>query len=105
MCLGDESLLSTEVEQIMSDYRMEITRSIQSLIQSEDRISEKGDYAIIIGDGLVSERMTGAVCQIISSYSRFRNKIVFVRTTTQDGDVKVSARCGKEKQGVDLEAC
>ncbi len=102
LCLGDESLLSTEVEQIMSDYRMEITRSIQSLIQSEDRISEKGDYAIIMGDGLVSEKMTGAVCQIISSYSRFRNKVVFVRTTTQDGDVKISARCGKERQDVDL---
>lgn len=102
LCLGDESLLSTEVEQIMTDYRIELSRSIQNIIQSEDRISERGDYTIIVGDGLVSERMTGAVCQIISSYTRFKNKIVFVRTTTQDGDVKISARCGKERQDVDL---
>jgi len=102
LCLGDEALLTNDVEQIMTDYRIEITKSIQALSQSEDRISEKGDYAIIVGDGVVSERMTGAVCQILASYTRFRNKVVFLRTTTQDGDVKVSARCGKERQDVDL---
>ncbi len=102
LCLGDETLFTNELEQIVSDYRAELTRSIQSLFQSEDRITEKGDYVIIVGDGIVSERMTGTVCQIISSYSRFRNKIVFLRTTTQDGDVKISARTGKERQDVDL---
>jgi RecJ-like exonuclease len=102
LCLGDESLLSNEIEQIVAEYKVEITRAVQSLTQSEDRISERGDYAIITGDGLVSERMTGAICQIISSYSRFKNKVVFVRTTTQDGEVKISARCGKEREGLDL---
>ncbi len=102
LCLGDEALLANDLEQIVSDYRVELTRSVQTLVQSEDRISEKGDCAIIVGDGIVSERMTGAVCQIISSHFRFRNKVVFLRTTTQDGDVKTSARCGKERLNVDL---
>lgn len=102
LCLGAESDLSGEIEQILSDYRTEMTRTLQSLLQNEDRISERGEYAIITGDGLVGERMTGAVCQAVSSFSRFKNKVVFVRTTTQDGDVKVSARCGKEKQNMDL---
>jgi RecJ-like exonuclease len=102
LCLGDEALLTNDLEHIVGEYRSELTRSIQSLFQSEDRISEKGDYALIVGDGVVSERMTGAVCQIISAYSRFRNKVVFLRTTTQDGDVKISARTGKEKLNVDL---
>ncbi|MGH2639139.1 MAG: DHH family phosphoesterase, partial [Rhabdochlamydiaceae bacterium] len=102
ICMGDEGLLSNEVEQILADYRMELMRSLQTLLQSEDRISERGTYSLIVGDGLVSEKMTGSVCQIISSYSRFRSKVVFVRTTTQDGDVKLSARCGKEIQDCDL---
>jgi single-stranded-DNA-specific exonuclease len=102
LCLGDEAQFTTELEEIIADYRTELTKSIQSLFQSEDRIAESGDYAIVVGDGMVSERMTGAVCQIISSYSRFRNKVVFLRTTTQDGDVKISARTGKERQNVDL---
>ncbi|MDA4111244.1 MAG: DHHA1 domain-containing protein [Thaumarchaeota archaeon] len=102
ICLGDEQVIANESDLIISEYRGEIVKSIQSLMGTEDRISEKGDYALIVGDGVVAERMTGAVCQIISAYSRFRNKVVFVRTTTIDGDVKVSARCGKERAGYDL---
>jgi len=102
LCLGDEGVLANDVEQILSDYRREIAKSLQVLLQSEDRISEKRDYALIIGDGVVNERMTGAVCQIIAAHSRFKSKVVFVRTTTQDGDVKVSSRCGKERSDCDL---
>ncbi|HYB05029.1 MAG TPA: DHH family phosphoesterase, partial [Nitrososphaerales archaeon] len=104
ICLGDEQIFANDSDQIISDYRSEIVKSIQSLLSSEDRIGEKGDYAMIVGDGIVSERMTGAICQIVASYSRFRSKVVFVRTTTADGDVKISARSGKERTGYDLGA-
>jgi single-stranded-DNA-specific exonuclease len=104
ICLGDDQVFSTDSDQLLSDYRSEIVKAIQSLLSSEDRIVEKGDYAMIVGDGIVSERMTGAVSQIVASYSRFRTKVVFVRTTTPDGDVKISARSGKERAGYDLGA-
>ncbi|MDA4130256.1 MAG: DHHA1 domain-containing protein [Thaumarchaeota archaeon] len=102
ICLGDDQINASESDQIIADYRSELVKSVQMLMSTEDRINEKGDYALVVGDGVVSERMTGAVCQIISAYSRFRNKVVFVRTTTIDGDVKISARCGKERTGYDL---
>ncbi len=103
LCMGgDEAPLSSELEKIIDDYRLEIVRAVQLLAQSEDRINEKSEYAIVVGDGVVSERMTGAVCQIFSSLLRFKNKAVLLRTTTQDGDVKISARCGKERQDLDL---
>jgi len=102
LSLGDEQSLAMEAEQILSEYRTELVKSVQFLLSSEDRISERGDYALIVGDGIVGERMTGAVCQILSSYSRFKQKVVFVRTTTQDGDVKISARRGKDRTGYDL---
>jgi single-stranded-DNA-specific exonuclease len=102
MCLGENPDLSNEVDQIVSEYRLELTRTIQNLSSSEDRISEKSDYALVTGDGLVRERMTGAVCQIVSAYSRFKNKVVLVRTTTADGDVKASAREGKERTDYNL---
>lgn len=104
VCLGDEQVFASESDLILSDYRTEVVRTIQNLLSSEDRIGERGDYAIIVGDGIVSERMTGAISQIIASYSRFRSKVVIVRTTTSDGDVKVSARNGKERTGYDLGA-
>ncbi len=102
ICLGNEEIFANDSDQIISDYRAELVKSIQSLLSSEDRIGEKGDYAMIVGDGIVSERMTGAIAQVVSSYSRFRSKVVFVRTTTSDGDVKISARSGKERTGYDL---
>lgn len=103
LCLdGDEALMSGELEKLTDDYRSEIVRSVQLLAQSEDRITEKSDYAIVVGDGVVAERMTGAVCQILASYLRFKNKAVLLRTTTQDGDVKISARCGRERKDLDL---
>jgi single-stranded-DNA-specific exonuclease len=102
LCLGDEQVSPTEYEQIISDYRSEVVKAVQNLLSSEDRISEHGDYAWIIGDGVVAERLTGAVCQIIASYSRFKNKVVLLRTTTSDGDVKVSARPGRERTDYDL---
>lgn len=102
ICLGDEQVFASDSDQIISEYRTELVKTIQILLSSEDRIGEKGDYAMIVGDGVVSERMTGAVCQVVSSYSRFRTKVVLVRTTTSDGDVKISARSGKERTGYDL---
>ncbi|MCL5068976.1 MAG: DHH family phosphoesterase [Thaumarchaeota archaeon] len=101
-CLGDDAEIASEVEQTYSDYRSDILRSLQTLTSSEDRISEKGDYALITADGLVGERLTGAVCQNIAAYSRFKRKIVLLRTTTPDGDVKVSARAGKETNDFNL---
>ena len=77
-------------------------KTLQVLLQSEDRNREKGQLAFVIGDGVVNERMTGAVCLIISSLARFRGKVVLLRTTTQEGDVKVSARCGKDVTNCDL---
>ncbi|HXQ92351.1 MAG TPA: DHHA1 domain-containing protein [Nitrososphaerales archaeon] len=102
ICLGDEQVLANESDQLISDYRVEIVKSIQNLLSSEDRINEKGDYTMIVGDGVVSERMTGAICQFVASHSRFRTKVVFVRTTTSDGDVKISARSGREMTSYDL---
>lgn len=96
LCVGDGGEVSTEAERIMTDYRTELVRMIQTVISSADRVLDRGYYSLIVADGIVPERMTGAICEIFSSLTRSKNKIVFLRTTTQDGDVKVSARLGRE---------
>ena len=87
---------SNGIELVFSDYRTELIRSVQNLMSSQERIQEKSNYILAVGDGIVNERMTGAVCQVVSRYSRAKNAVIFLRTTTIDGDVKVSARSGKE---------
>jgi single-stranded-DNA-specific exonuclease len=102
MCIGDGGDLPSEVEQSFSDYRTELVRSVQTLMSSADRTLEASKYSIVVGDGVVPERMTGAVCKVLATLNRNKNKVVFLRTTTQDGDVKVSARLGKEAPSCDL---
>ncbi|MHB8568281.1 MAG: DHHA1 domain-containing protein [Nitrososphaerales archaeon] len=102
VCLSSDAGFGNGIEQVFSDYRAELVRSVQNLMGSEDRIHEKSEYFLVIGDGIVGERMTGSICQLMASYSRVKNKVVLLRTTTMDGDVKVSARLGREAYGYDL---
>ena len=102
LCVGPEAGFGNGWEQLFAEYRSELIRAVQNLMASEDRIHEKNEYFLVIGDGVVSERMTGSVCQLMSSYSRVKNKVVFLRTTTTDGDVKVSVRPGREVEDHDL---
>lgn len=96
LCVGDGGEVPSEAERVFSDYRTDLVRMVQMLMSSADRVLDGGAYSLIVGDGIVSERMTGAACQIFSTLNRSKNKIIFLRTTTQDGDVKVSARLGRE---------
>lgn len=98
LCLGMVSDRSSEVDRTVSDYRAELVRAVQTLSASADRSVDRAQYTMIIADGVVGERMTGAVCSALAEASRAKNKIVFLRTTTVDGDVKVSARLGKGAQ-------
>lgn len=100
LCLGTSPDLTNEIEAEFSHYRTELVRTVQGLISSPDRFVDRQHYSLILGDGILNEKMTGAVCQVLSTLNRSKNKIVFLRTTTQDGDVKVSARLGK---GVEID--
>ncbi len=102
LCFGSESIFSNGLEKVFTDYRNELIRSVQNLMSSEERIQEKSGFILVVGDGVVSERMTGATCTAIASSSRVKNKVVFLRTTTFDGDVKVSARIGREVEDCNL---
>ncbi len=102
LCVGDGGENPSEAERVFSDYRADLVRTVQTLMSSADRVLDGGSYSLVVGDGVVSERMTGAACEVFSTLSRSKNKVVFLRTTTQDGDVKVSARLGREARDCNL---
>jgi single-stranded-DNA-specific exonuclease len=95
LCVHADPELTNEAERTFSDYRTDLVRIVQVLTASAERAIERSHYSIILGDGILEERMTGAVCQVLATLNRSKNRIVFLRTTTQDGEVKVSARLGK----------
>ena len=102
LCVGDGGPIQTECDKVLADYRVELVKAVQTLTSSADRVLEGRGYSLVVADGIVSERMTGAVCQVLASLNRSKTKAVFLRTTTQEGDVKVSARLGKEAGERDL---
>ncbi|MGI0078902.1 MAG: DHH family phosphoesterase [Nitrososphaerales archaeon] len=102
LCVGDGGETPSEAERVFSDYRTDLVRMVQTLMSSADRALDGGSYSLVVGDGIVSERMTGAACEVFATLNRSKSKVVFLRTTTQDGDVKVSARLGREARECNL---
>jgi single-stranded-DNA-specific exonuclease len=95
MSIGTNPDLINEAEKTFAEYRTELVREVQILGASAERTLDRALYTIILGDGILGETMTGAACQVFARFNRFKNRIVFVRTTTQEGEVKVSARQGR----------
>jgi single-stranded-DNA-specific exonuclease len=93
LCFGDRNEALHEAEKTLSEYRQVLSKSIQTIIGNEERLIEKSRYVMVVGDGLVEEQMTGAVSSMLSSVPKFASKILLVRTTTAEGDLKFSARC------------
>lgn len=100
--LGWNSNFRPEAEQVLSNYRTELVRSVQTLMSNAERVVDRPSYSIFVGDGIVRERMSGAVCEVLASLNRSRGKAVLVRTTTMQGEVEVSARLGRESPDFDL---
>jgi single-stranded-DNA-specific exonuclease len=95
LCLRGDGELQAEAERALGDYRSDLVRCIHTLQSSEDRIVATNDYLLYVGDGIVSDRMGGACCEVLSSFTRVKNKVVMLRVTTAEGEVKLSMRLGR----------
>ncbi len=102
LCFGAGADMQSEIEKSVLEYKMELIRTVQTMTSNEDRILEKNSYVLVIGDGAVNDRLTGACCRIMSTLTRVRNRVVILRTTTQDGEVKISARQTRDSSNYDL---
>lgn len=92
ICLEDRGQALQEAERVLADYRQVLNRYVQTVLTEIGRLVEKPSLAMIIGDGLVDEDMLGSLASVISNVARFSGRVVLVRTTTTEGDVKFSAR-------------
>jgi single-stranded-DNA-specific exonuclease len=102
--LGWSASHRAEAEQILAEYRTDLVRSVQTLMSNAERVLDRQNYTIFVGDGIVRERMSGSVCEVLANLNRSRGKAVIVRTTTSQGEVEVSARLGRESEQFDLGA-
>jgi RecJ-like exonuclease len=96
ICLGNRSDTFVESLQILSEYRANINKIMQSLFVESSRISKKDDnISILNGRELIPDRLLGPITSIIASSPEFRDKVVIALTNSGDMEVKVSARVGE----------
>lgn len=92
ICFGDRNFALQEGDRILAEYKYTLSNYVQNILSNENRIVEGTWSFMIIGDGLIDEKMLGAISSILSGITRFEGKALFVRTITRDGDISFSAR-------------
>ena len=92
ICLGDRNFALQEGERVLAEYRYTLNNYVQTILSDESKVVEEKWSFMIIGDGLIDEKMLGAISSILSGITKFEGKALFVRTVTEDGSVSFSAR-------------
>lgn len=92
ICMGDRSSMPAMGEEVLAEYRKTIKESMKVLSGERWRTSVGESYVMVNGEGVVQETMTGTVCSLIAASPKYATKIVILRTDTEDGTIKFSAR-------------
>jgi len=99
VCLGDRGVSLKEATKLLGDYRFGINRSLQGILSDAGRVKFKGDFAFIMGDDLIDEKMLGPVTSILASSPQFKDKVLVARTRSGVSELKFSSRVGDSHRG------
>ncbi|MER3601367.1 MAG: single-stranded DNA exonuclease RecJ [Nitrososphaerota archaeon] len=92
LCMGDRGPAMNEAVRALREYRQTITGTVAQLTSLPEKVIERGPLAQVIGDGIVTEEMTGVIASVLSSLPRFARSFLLLRSATVDGDIKLSIR-------------
>ena len=95
LCTGDRDNALFEAEKIVQMYRNSLKSYINAIVSDESRTVEEQACVFITGEGIIPEKMLGAVSSLLGSSQSFSSKLLFVRTLSDDGkSYKFSCRRG-----------
>ena len=92
ICMGDRDQSLHEGEELLASYRRVLNRCVRSLLGDDERITEYSKSILLSGDGIVNESMLSPLTTILSSISRFHGRVLIIKTATESGQFKISAR-------------
>lgn len=92
ICMGDRDQFLHEGERLLANYRQVLNKYVRSLLGDDERITEYSRSILLSGDGIVSENLLSPLATILSSISRFHGRVLIVKTATETGQFKISAR-------------
>jgi single-stranded-DNA-specific exonuclease len=94
VCLGDRREALRSALKTLADYRLSISKALESLQAQEARLEMHGDVVLVRAEGVVDEKLLGPVTSILTSSVRFKDKVVVAMTNSGESQLKVSCRTG-----------
>jgi RecJ-like exonuclease len=92
ICMGDRNNALDTAEEIMSNYKMTLYNNISTIFDEKWRLSDDGRTAFVNGEGVFEEDMLEAVSTLLSRSPSFWGRLLLVRTLTNNGTYRFSAR-------------
>ncbi len=91
--IGDRALAFEEAQRVYNEYRKSLAKYMNWLTSNPSILTQRPHLAIVRGEGVIEEGMTGAISSLVSSSNLFGDsKVTLVIASTSDGSAKVSAR-------------
>lgn len=94
VCLGERSEALGAAMKTLTDYRANINKAIQGLMEDQSRVEQHGSLTLVRGDGIVDEKLLGPVTSILTSSPEYKDRVVVARTNSRDNGFKISSRVG-----------
>lgn len=92
ICMGDRDQALYEAERLLAGYRQVLNRCVRAILGDDERITEFAKSILLSGDGIVNENLLSPLATMLSSISRFQGRVLMVKTATETGQFKISAR-------------
>ncbi|MDA4128000.1 MAG: DHH family phosphoesterase [Thaumarchaeota archaeon] len=94
VCIGDRGDSLKEAMGVLQEYRQNINKSLQGVLNEVGRVEVRDGAAMVKGDGLVDERILGPVASILASTESMKDKVIIARTRSGEEQLKFSCRVG-----------
>jgi len=94
ICMGDRSTALEEANSVLEDYRRTITMYLNWLMEPNmDRIEELDNIYVVRGEGIIDDKIIGAISSILSTnLAKPEKPIIAYSAVPKENLAKVSAR-------------
>ena len=94
ICMGERNNTVTEIEKIVFEYKTNIMNSLEKIFREKWRLLDNDSTVFVNGEGILNEAITNDISIILSESISFKNKLLFLRTLSNDNSYNFYVRKG-----------
>lgn len=96
LCMGERKDALNEAQEILTEYRRNLSKHMGLLLEAPERISELESIYVVKCEGIIDENLLSPVASILSTSGVFNpEKPLLLLTKTREGELKISARASE----------